>query len=191
MDDDALEIIRLEPADAPAIVRCFQRVYGDTYANELFYDADALAAAIESGRIGSVGAVDANRRVLGHMAMTVHPGAPVVEQGNTVVDPDARGQGLAWKVGAELSNWSRELGFQGFLHYPTADHHIMQRQSVKGGFEVGVMLGYIPRETDGAVRAEASGRRQAATIVYQPYETGAPATCFLPEYAADPATDTR
>ena len=81
----------------------------------------------------------------------------MVELGNTVVDPAARGGGLAWKVGAELSSWCRELGYQGFLHYPTTDHHIMQRQSVKAGFETGLMLGYIPAETHGQV-GEAGGR---------------------------------
>jgi hypothetical protein len=185
MDAEALQISRLQPGDASAIVACFRNVYGDSYANGLFYDPRALAQAMEAGWLKSVGALTADRQVLGHMAMTVHSGAAVVEQGNTVVDPAVRGRGLAWKVGAGLSAWARELDFQGFLHYPTADHHIMQRHSVEAGFEVGLMLGYIPAETDGAVRSVASRRRQAATIVYQPYRTGDAAILYLPEYAAD------
>lgn len=31
-----IQIMRLEAIDAPRIVDCFQRVYGDSYANELF-----------------------------------------------------------------------------------------------------------------------------------------------------------
>lgn len=155
------------------MVACFRRVYGDSYANELFYDVRALADAMSSGRVGSVGAVNEDGVVLGHMAMTVHPGASVVELGNTVVNPDARGTGLAWKIGAELSAWCRELGYQGFVHFPTTDHHIMQRQSVKAGFETGLMLGYIPSETHGKVSDRRSGLREAATIVYEPYEPGA------------------
>ena len=135
---------------------------------------------MQSGVIGSVGAVDDRGVVLGHMAMTVHEGASVVELGNTVVDPAARGEGLAWKVGAELSAWCRELGYQGFLHYPTTDHHIMQRQSVKAGFEIGLMLGYIPADTHGKVSDRRSGLRQAATIVYEPYRPGADASGFAP-----------
>jgi hypothetical protein len=124
------------------------------------------------------------------MAMTVRPRASVVELGNTVVDPQARGAGLAWEIGAELSSWCRELGYQGFLHYPTTDHHIMQRQSVKAGFETGLMLGYIPAETHGQV-GDGSGarKRQAATIVYEPYAAGAPFDAYLPEDYAEIVRD--
>ena len=175
-----MRISRLGPDSASAVVDCFRRVYGDSYANERFYDVNGLAEAMQSGVIGSVGAVDDRGVVLGHMAMTVHEGASVVELGNTVVDPAARGEGLAWKVGAELSAWCRELGYQGFLHYPTTDHHIMQRQSVKAGFEIGLMLGYIPADTYGKVSDRRSGLRQAATIVYEPYRPGADAAGFAP-----------
>lgn len=183
---------RLGPADAVEIVSCFRRVYGDSYANELFYDPEALGAAMAAGRIGSVGAATAEGRILGHMAMTVHEGAGVVELGNTVVDPVARGAGLAWKVAAELSAWCRELGYQGFLHYPTTDHHIMQRRSVEAGIETGLMLGYIPEETRGRMQARGEGdaeaavrRRQAATIVYEPFGPGASFNGFVPAVYAD------
>ncbi|MEM8768328.1 MAG: GNAT family N-acetyltransferase [Pseudomonadota bacterium] len=182
MGDDSLElrILRLGPETAEAIGDCFHRVYGESYGNGIFYDADVLAKALESGRIGSVGAVDDAGRVFGHMAMTVQDDASVIELGNTVVDPAARGAGLAWRVGAELSAWCRELGYQGFLHYPTTDHHIMQRQSVKAGFETGLMLGYIPAETHGQVGAAAK-LRQAATVVYEPYGPGAASSGFVPQ----------
>ncbi len=182
-----VSIRRLQPEDAAAIVSCFRRVYGDSYANELFYDVAALTEALQEGRVGCVGAIDADGTVLGHMAMTVHPEASVIELGNTVVDPAARGGGLAWKVGAELSIWSRELGYQGFLHYPTTDHHIMQRQSVKAGFETGLMLGYIPAETHGQVGEDEAAlrKRQAATIVYEPYAPGAAFEGYLPDDYAE------
>jgi hypothetical protein len=186
--ESGMEISRLGPSDAEQVVDCFHRVYGESYANELFYDPIGLGKAMAAGRIGCVGAKDENGRVIAHMALSVRPGASVVEQGNTVVDPAARGQGLAWKVGAELSAWSQELGFRGFLHYPTTDHHIMQRQSVKAGYETGLMLGYIPAETDGHVRDAASTLREAATIVYQPFRPGEKATCYLPTYCKDEIT---
>ncbi len=186
-----LTVRRLGPEDAEAVVGCFQRVYGDSYANELFYDPAGLAEAMREGRVGCVGAVDSEGLVLGHMAMSVHPAASVVELGNTVVDPAARGGGLAWQVGAELSTWCRELGYQGFLHYPTTDHHIMQRQSVKAGFETGLMLGYIPAETHGKVANDRAStpKRQAATIVYEPYTAGAPFEGFVPAAYADLVPD--
>ncbi len=183
-DSETLKIARLGPEAAEAIGDCFRRVYGSSYGNGIFYDSAALGDALRSGRLGSVGAIGADGRVLGHMAMTVQAEASVIELGNTVVDPAARGGGLAWRIGAELSAWCRELGYQGFLHYPTTDHHIMQRQSVKAGFETGLMLGYIPSETHGQV-GEAAKLRQAATVVYEPYRQGVEDAGYVPERYAE------
>ena len=183
-------IQRLTAGHADAIIGCFQRVYGNTYAEGLFYDRAEMEAKLAEGSLCSVGAVTESGQVIGHMAMTtVDPDRPP-ELGNTVVDPDMRGSGLAWQVGAELTRWCAELGYPGFIHYPTAAHHIMQRQSVKSGFEVGLMLGYIPAETDGKVSANRNAKREAATIVYEPFnpqaEAKSPAlTCYLPAYGAD------
>ncbi len=179
-----LTIRRLEPADASAIGDCFRRVYGESYGNPVFYDESGLTQALQSGGLCSVGAIDPDGNILGHMAMSRVPGAGCAELGNTVVDPEARGGGVAWQVGAELTRWCRECGYWGFLHYPTTDHHIMQRQSVKQGFETGVMLGYIPAETDGGVRERAHTLRQAVTIVFEPLASAPPATLYLPERLA-------
>jgi GNAT superfamily N-acetyltransferase len=160
-------IRRLKPEDAEEIVACFRRVYGESYANELFYHPVRLAESLADGSTCSVGALDGHSKVLGHMAMTLTERNGTPELGNTVVDPMARGEGLAWQVGAELTRWCRERGFRGFIHYPTTNHHIMQRQAAKRGFETGLMLGYIPADTDGKVIG-GSGLRQAATIVYEP-----------------------
>ena len=163
-----VSIVRLDPSHARAIVECFQRVYGDTYANERFYDEGALAQALQSGRLRSVGALR-DDVIVAHMALTAtHPHASTTELGNTVVDPTQRGGGLAWQVGAALTGWARELGFSAFVHFPTTDHHIMQRQSVERGHETGLMLGYIPPETDAKVRTGARTLRGSATIVYEP-----------------------
>lgn len=190
MDQASLSIRRLGPVDTDQIVDCFRRVYGDSYANDQFYDAQRLVALMQSGTLNCVGAVDGaidgEVRLLGHMAMSRHAGARSVELGNTVVDPEARGAGVAWKIGAELSAWSVELGYRGYLHYPTTDHHIMQRHSVERGFETGLMLGYVPAETDGKVGSENRdlNLRQACTIVYQPLQKP-PADAeavYLPSY---------
>ena len=143
-------IVRLSGKDAEAIGHCFRRVYGETYGNPLFYDLVALETALDSGALSSVGAWDDDGDLIAHMAMTSLDSTVVAELGNTVVDPRARGGGLAWQVGAALISWCVEKGFRGYLHYSTTDHHIMQQQSVKSGFETGVMLGYIPAETAAA-----------------------------------------
>lgn len=157
-------IKRLTEANAGDIADCVFRVYGDTYAHEVFYDVDALGRALGAGTLNSVGAFNSAGKLMGHMAMSLRGSGTMPELGNTLVDPEARGAGLAWEIGKELTNWCRELGHYGFLHYPTTEHHIMQRQAAKQGFETGLMLGYIPTEP-----------RAAATIVFEPFkgvETG-------------------
>ncbi|MCR9259316.1 MAG: GNAT family N-acetyltransferase [Pseudomonadaceae bacterium] len=183
-------IQRLTTEHAAAIVNCFQRVYGNTYAEGLFYDSAEIEARLADGSLRSVGAVTESGQVVGHMAMTIVDSDQPPELGNTVVDPDMRGSGLAWQVGAELTSWCAELGYPGFIHYPTAAHHIMQRHSVKSGFEVGLMLGYIPAETDGKVIASKNTKREAATVVFEPLDTQDKTTSpalssYLPAYGAD------
>ena len=175
-----LLIRRLTPADAAAISDCFKRVYGQTYANELFYDLGALRHSLAQGTLCSVGAADPAGRLVGHMAMVCHPRAAFAELGNTIVDPVARGSGLAWKIGSELAAWCVERGYPAYLHYPTADHHIMQRQSVKSGAETGLMLGYIPAEVDGQVNPDKPRLRGAATVVVNPLAPCPATEIFVP-----------
>ena len=178
-------ITRLQPEHAAAVVDCFRRVYGDTYANPLFYEAAELAQALATKRLCSVGALTGDGRIVGHMAMSLTGPVDTPELGNTVVDPEARGSGIAWQIGAELTAWCRELGFVGFLHYPTTGHHIMQRQSVERGFETGLMLGYIPAETHGKVGTADKSSRHAATIVYEPLNSGDARSSYLGGYGAE------
>lgn len=161
------QIARLGAEHAAAIASCFARVYGNTYANEIFNHPARLRVAMESGSIASVGALDGNGRVLAHMAMTRRSSARHIELGNTIVDPVARGSGLAWQVGNALTQWCIDLGYKGYLHYPTTDHPVMQRQSVQSGHETGLMLGYIPTETDSGMNPESRLQRGGATIVYE------------------------
>lgn len=176
-----MEIERLQSKHAQAISACFHAVYGDSYANGLFYDVDELAREIREGRLCSVGALAEDDSVIGHMAMVCHPDALFAELGNTVVAPAARGAGVAWQVGAQLTDWCVEKGYRAYLHYPTTDHHIMQRQSVKSGFETGLMLGYIPAETDGKVNSDKPALRGAATVVVNPLGEIVSQRIFLPD----------
>src|SRR4030095_4900072 len=94
MVDSAIRLERLMASDAAALVACFERCYGSTYANPVFYDAQALHAVIEPGALRSVIA-RADERIIGHTGYTIrHAPARVVEAGNTVVDPAFRGGGV-------------------------------------------------------------------------------------------------
>ncbi|MEM9726553.1 MAG: GNAT family N-acetyltransferase [Pseudomonadota bacterium] len=162
------EIKRLDHSHAAGVKSCIEAVYGPAYADERFYAVAALERALRCGELCSVGAVSLDGTVLAHMALSRHSKAEHPDLGNTVVDPRMRGQGLAWAVGEELTRWCVELGYRGFLHYPTTDHHIMQKQSVKTGYETGLMLSYIPTTMKGAAGAKQSAGRGAATIVFNP-----------------------
>ena len=157
------------PADAAALAACFRRCYGETYPNDDFYDVPRLTQRIESGSLRSAVAVADDGTLVGHTGLTVrHPRAKAIEAGNTVVDPACRGQGLLGQLAALLNRLCVEAGYVAYLHYPTAAHEIMQKASVRGGFETGVMLDYIPAETDYRAIDRGAGR-VAATVAYQPF----------------------
>lgn len=176
------EIRDLVPSDAPSLARCFRRAYGDSYPVASFYDAEATATRLSTGELRSVGAVDAEGEVVAHTALRVQTdGAIVVEAGNTIVDPGWRKQGLLAELGVALGMRCARDGFAGFVHYPTTAHATMQHASVRdGGVEVGVMIGYVPAETDYRELDRAPGRL-AATIAYQPTGSGPALTSHLPE----------
>jgi hypothetical protein len=151
------------------LVACFRRCYGQTYPNDDFYDVERLAQRIASGSLRSVVAIADDGTLVGHTGLTVrHTGANAIEAGNTVVDPACRGHGLLGQLGTALTQLCVRAGHFAYLHYPTCAHEIMQKGSVRSGFETGVMLDYIPAETDYREIDQGDGRI-AATVVYQPF----------------------
>ena len=180
---DRIEIRRLVAADAEKLTTCFRRCYGDTYVAGFFHDPVAIRARLDAGAIHSVVAVTEAGEIVGHMAMTRrHADALTVELGNTIVDPHYRGQSLAPRLGAALFEACREGGYVGFHHYPTTAHAIMQKLAVDaGGIETGVMLGYIPADTDyKALSRESATGRLAVVAVYQPLAPAPAREVFVP-----------
>ena len=182
----AVTVRRLVPADAGSLSACFERCYGDSYPSAIFYDVDALAERIDSGLLRSVVAIH-DDHVIGHTGYSLrHPEALAAEAGNTVVDPAFRGQGVLGKMGAALRVLGIDEGFVGYNHYPTTAHAIMQTRSVQGdGVETGVMLAYIPAETNYRNLEDRPAGRLAATIVYQPLQVAPARSLFLPRAYAD------
>jgi GNAT superfamily N-acetyltransferase len=181
MPTAAVTIRRLRPDDAAALSACFERCYGRSYATPLFYDVDALRATIAARELRSVVAV-VGTRVVGHTGLTVrHLRARAIEAGNTVVDPDFRGGGLLGRLGGALADLCRQQGYVGYVHYPTTAHGIMQARSVAGGgVETGVMLCYIPADTEYQAIDRPPGRL-AATVVYQPFARAPHRVTQLPQ----------
>jgi len=177
-----IDIRLLTAADAAQLVRCFERCYGETYPNESFYDAQIISDRVARGALKSVVAVAGDGTVVGHTGLTVRdPAASVTEAGNTVVDPQWRGEGILARMGSALADLCRQSGFVGYVHYPTTAHTVMQKRSVgNGGTETGVMLGYVPAETDYRQFDRRPGRI-AATIVYQPFAPAPPLRIYVPD----------
>ncbi len=169
--------------DAAALAACFRRCYGETYPNDDFYDVPRLTQRIEMGSLRSAVAIADDGTLVGHTGLTVrHASANAIEAGNTVVDPACRGQGLLGQLAALLNRLCVEAGYVAYVHYPTAAHEIMQKASVRGGFETGVMLDYIPAETDYREIDQGEGRI-AATVVYQPFAAAPQRTLWIaPRY---------
>lgn len=163
-----IELRNLAASDAQQLVACIRDCYGDTYANEDFYDDQVIEQMVESGRLRSVVAIHQGKLV-GHTGITIrHPEAIAAEAGNTVVSPAMRGQGLLARLGEALRRRTLREGFAGYVHYPTTAHEIMQKSATRGaGRETGIMLAYIPGETEYSDFEQSQGRL-AATIVYQP-----------------------
>ncbi|MCZ6503481.1 MAG: hypothetical protein O6945_13315 [Gammaproteobacteria bacterium] len=179
----------LEPDDASGLVECFRLCYGETYANETFYDAGLITSMIESGELRSVIA-ELDNRIVGHTGLTVRSASSLAaEAGNTVVAPDMRGQGLLGKLGTALRQRTLDEGLVGYIHYPTTAHDIMQKGATAGtGRETGIMLAYIPAETnyvdfdkqDLDKKDFEKAGRLAATIVYQPVAESPERSVYLP-----------
>ena len=192
-----VSIRRLEPEDAASLKRCFERCYGSTYPSSDFYDTELLRSRIEAGSLRSVVATDEQSQVVGHTGLTVRQPelakrrihqARAAVAGNTVVDPDFRGQGVLGKLGRALHELCNEDGFVGYVHFPTTAHTIMQKRSVEsGGIETGIQLAYIPATTDyRAVKIQASDhRRLAVTVVYQPLARAPLRKVYFPARYAD------
>lgn len=185
---DIVTLRPLESADAEALTRCFERCYGTSYVDPSFYDPDELRARMASGRLRSVVAVAASGELVGHMGLSFRePGGRSADAGNTVVDPGYRGHGLSTRLGAALTRLSQELGFCAFHHYPTTRHPILQKLSVQGGgVETGLMLDYIPAETEyRELPGSAAGKRLAVTVVHQPLAAAPARKVSFPERYAE------
>src|SRR5437870_3111581 len=81
-------IRRLGPADAPAVVRIVQAIYGDSYYPRDLYDAERIIHLNETGKLVSIVALDSAGEVVGHYALERPDLAPVAEASDAIVLPE-------------------------------------------------------------------------------------------------------
>jgi hypothetical protein len=110
-------------------------------------------------------------------------GDTTVDAGNTVVDPRLRNQQLAARLGLALAKLCRDVGFTAFHHYPTTAHPAVQKLAVRGGgIETGVMLDYVPADTEYRELSAAGGAGPWSVVVaYQPIAAAPPRQVHVPE----------
>jgi hypothetical protein len=167
MNDNALIIRPIAEKDCNDVVALFESCYGNAYNVEYFHRVDDLISEVKSGRLRSVVAIKF-QKVVGHIGfIQSSPTAKVCEAGNTVIHHSVRQEGLMMKLALRLHKLILESGFQGYIHYPTTVHSVMQKASVRsGGIETGLMLGYINRLFDSKDNTQ-QDKSSAVTIVYQ------------------------
>ncbi len=183
MTEDAANNVRtMTPTDAPGLVACIQRCYGDSYTKRVMYEPGALAEMVRIGTYNGVVATVGDN-IVGHIGFSwPNPTAMVVEAGTTVVDPDYRGSGLLKGLAQALRFSVIAEGAVGFIHFPTTAHSVMQKVSLSsGGHETGVMLSYLPTEARDLTIGGTGDDRLAVTVVYQPLTESPEREIFLPE----------
>ena len=185
--EDDIRIRLLSAEDAEGLSRCFERCYGRSYVYDVFYDPAELRRRIADGRLRSVVAVEPGGEVVGHVGLTFRTrGATTVDAGNTVVDPRYRHRNLSGRLAAGVVALCQEEGLVGFHHYPTTAHPVVQKLAVQaGGTETGIMLDFVPGDTDYRGMGEGPHGRLAVTVVYQPIGAAPAREVFLPDRYAE------
>lgn len=180
---DGIVVRRLLLSDVESVVSCFQRCYGGTYPVDGFSNPELLRELITQERLHSVVAVTGDGTVVGHMGLRSRtPDARTAEAGNTVVDPRYRGHHLSTRLGIALTVLATEHGLVGTHGYPTTAHPVIQKLEVAGGgIECGVLLDYIPAETEYVGLATAPARqRLAVVVIYRPLSVAPARRVWLP-----------
>lgn len=178
-DDPEIRLLRAD--EAPRLVACVRRCYGDSYLDPGQYDADAIAAAIAGGRRHSLVAVTAGGEVVGHMGLVLRrPGDNTADAGLTLVDPDFRGRGLARALGLALGRRGRELSLVGAHDYPVTVHAATQRIGAGFGIDTGLLLANVPADLRFQQMGVAGDARSASLIRYLPLAPAPERTLYAP-----------
>jgi len=134
------------------------------------YDAVAIDAALASGLRRSAVAVAPDGEVVGHLGIALrHPGDTTADVGLTLVDPNYRGQGLARRLGVEISRMAVEMGLVGLHDYPVTVHGATQRLAAEQAHTVGLLLDNLPADVQfNSMEAGSRGEATASLVRYFP-----------------------
>ncbi len=138
---------RIRPEDAPGVVDCVRRVYGETYTvHPELYDAQKITALNEDGRLVSVVALN-NNEIVGHYALE-RPDlrSRIAESGEAMVLPEHQHHHLLEKMRVLLEEEAARLGLIGIFGRTVTNHVFSQKMVERFGERpCGVSLGEVPR----------------------------------------------
>ncbi len=192
-DLPAPRIVRLERAHLESLARCTWRVYGHSYVASFLYHPEETWKMVETGRLHSIVAVDADDQVVGHVGIELeHAGDVVGDATLALVDPRYRGHHLLRGTQAVRREVMDDLALVGTLAEAVTPHTITQRTRVESGaVETGILLGFIPATmTYRGFSAEVQGTsRQSAVLSYLPLRPAGARTVHLPAAYRDLVLD--
>lgn len=182
----------LEPGDAPSLVRCVVRCYGDSYPLRAFYDAEEIRALLSRRLLHSAVAVDRQGEVVAHLGVVLESrGARTGDMVLGIVDARFRGRQLILQTGARLAQEFAHLGLIGLYQFATTAHAISQRLVVAtSSIETGVLLGYLPEATSSMQRpADPLGWRIPSIMLYLPLGEAPARRTYVPRCYREVASD--
>jgi len=187
-----LEIRRLEPEDAPALVRCVRRCYGGTYLHRDFYDPEAIRSLLQRGLLHSGIALDETGEVVAHLGMLLERvGDRTADMVLGIVDPQYRGQQLILRTGAVVAPEFERLGLIGVYQYATTAHEVSQKLTLATrSVETGMLLGFLPEATTSMQTSSAPPSwRLPAIMLYLPLATAPARTAHVPQRYREVVSD--
>jgi serine/threonine-protein kinase RsbW len=187
-----MTIRRLEPGDAPSLVRCVLRCYGDSYPFRAFYDADEIRSLLSRELLYSAVALDRQSEVVAHLGMVLERrGARTGDMVLGIVDSRFRGRQLILQTGLCLAQAFAHLGLIGLYQFATTAHAISQRLVIAtSSIETGVLLGYLPEATSSMQRpTDPLGWRIPSIMLYLPLGEAPARTAYVPERYREVASD--
>ncbi len=150
---DTVTLRRYRIADAPAVSRLFEEVYGDHYPQPHVYLPCMISQNHNDGRWHSLVAV-VNEKICGHATLFRQSGRSfLAELALTVVHPDTRGQNIATQLGQQLLIHAQALDCQGVTIKQVTHHPYTQRMAAGLGFHsIGLLPDYAPSPFGGPGR---------------------------------------
>lgn len=183
VDDDGWTIRLLEADEGEVVGAAIRAAYGDTYDAPWVYDADEVARRLRAGLLVAAVAESPDGEVVCHAALSRRRADErVVEAGQAVTLPAARGHHLFTRVKAHLAGWAAEAGLYGLFSEATTVHPYSERANVElGAREAGFLLGWVPATVANDAAVGAGGGRHAAALFYLKTNDGHDRPLYAPD----------